>query len=78
MDPEAVAGEQVGRLGNGQSNGAPFDMDVDFRTGQIKRGTLCSPDRDCQNPNQGEGYLQDTAHLLYCTENRRGGEPDEV
>jgi hypothetical protein len=74
VDPEAVSGQEIGDLGDGKSDPAALDMDVDLGTDQIE-GRSFRIARCCDRQKQSQCWQQDryteretATHGFYCTD----------
>ena len=64
MDPQTVAGKEVGHLANGQSDLSPFHVHIDFGPDQVERRsglTWCRCTSQSQH-NEGEQKKETTPH----------------
>ena len=78
MNPKAVAGKQIGRLRDGQSDRAALDVHVDLGSSEIECRALGVQCGGSQAAKQRQQKLQTTAHMIYCTKLRGGGKRDRA
>ena len=74
MNPETIAGKQVGHLANRQSDLSPFYTHINLGSDQVeRRGCLAIASIHCSKSEKQTTIKGNNAASLYCTEVRAQG-----